>query len=261
MLKKIDFNSIDIDKRTKTEIEEDIRYFDMNLNKVDNIQIPDLDKISKKTMKKVVKERNEFDKVLIVNIIILFLLVGSMASVYNPALTYKVPTLYKFFTNINESLNIDFIVSLLSLDKVIPKVDVNESGNLKIVEDTGLIKEEFVKAPNNQKEALDLIHSLANTIIKAQHKWGSTEVTPKTIEIALKGVELIDDEYHRLYLRNALKKWSEGDFSNGVELHNYVWDRLDGSIGIAEELDELMIDKIIKEHFKSKENEKVETPQ
>ena len=45
MLKKIDFNSIDIDKRTKTEIEEDIRYFDMNLNKVDNIQIPDLDKI------------------------------------------------------------------------------------------------------------------------------------------------------------------------------------------------------------------------
>ncbi|MDU4935687.1 MAG: DUF6241 domain-containing protein [Peptostreptococcaceae bacterium] len=261
MLEKIDFDSIDIDKRTKIEIEEDIKYFDINLNKIDSIQIPDLNKISKKTIKKVTKERYEFDKVLIGNVMVLFLLVGSMASVYNPALTYKVPILYKFFININESLNIDFIASLLSLDKVIPKVDINESGKLEIVEDPNIIKEEFVKTPNNSKEALDLIHSLANTIIKAQHKWGSTEITPKTIEIALKGVELIDDEYHRLYLRNGLKKWSEGDFSNGVELHNYVWDRLDGSIGIAEELDELMIDKIMNEHFKNKVNDKVEMPQ
>ena len=261
MLERIDFDSIEIDKKTKFEIEEDLKSFDINLHKVDNIQIPDLNKLSKKTIKKVVKERNEFDKVLLVNVLILFVLVGSMASVYNPALTYKVPTLYKFFTNINESLNIDFIASLLSLDKVIPKVDVNESGKLEIVEDPNIIKEEFVKAPKNSKEALDLIHSLANTIIKAKHKWGSTEITPKTIEIALKSVELLDDEYQRLYLRNGLSKWYEGDFSNGVELHNYVWDILDGSIGIAEELDELMIDKITKEYFNIKVNDKVKIPQ
>ena len=45
MLEKIDFDSIDIDKRTKIEIEEDIKYFDINLNKIDSIQIPDLNKI------------------------------------------------------------------------------------------------------------------------------------------------------------------------------------------------------------------------
>ena len=93
MLEKIDFDSIDIDKRTKIEIEEDIKYFDINLNKIDSIQIPDLNKISKKTIKKVTKERYEFDKVLIGNVMVLFLLVGNMASVYNPALTYKVPIL------------------------------------------------------------------------------------------------------------------------------------------------------------------------
>ena len=258
MLEEIDFDSIDIDKRTKMEIEEDIKYFDINLNKIDNIQIPNLNKISKKTIKKVKKERHEFDKVLIGNIVVFFILVGSMASVYNPALTYKVPILYKFFKNINESLNIDFIANLLSFDKVIPKVDINESGNLEIVEDTNIVKEEFVKAPNNQKEAIELIHSLSNTIIKAQHKWGSTEITPKTIDIALEGVELIDNEYNRVYLRNGLKKWSEGDFSNGVEVHNYVWDILGGNIGIAEELDELMVDKIMNKHFKNKDNDKVD---
>ena len=56
MLEKIDFDSIDIDKRTKIEIEEDIKYFDINLNKIDSIQIPDLNKISKKLLKKLQKK-------------------------------------------------------------------------------------------------------------------------------------------------------------------------------------------------------------
>lgn len=252
MLERIDFDSIDIDKKTKFEIEEDIKSFNINLDIVDNIEIPNLKSTSKKCIKKAIKERYEFDKVIIGNILIFSMLIFSMVSLYNPILTYKIPPVYKFFKNINESLNIDFIVDLLGFDNIIPKVDLDESGKLQIIEDPNLIKEGEVKTPTTSKEALNLIHSIANTLVEAQHKWGSTEVTPKTIEIALKGVELIDDDHDRIYLRNALNKWAEGDFSNGVDLHNYVWDMLDGSIGIAEELDELMIEKILKDHFNNK---------
>lgn len=249
MLGKIDFDSIDIDKKTQREIEENIKHFNMNLNKVDDIDIPNLNKVSKKCIRKVIKDRNELDKILVVNVVVLFLLIGSILSVYNPALTYKIPPVYKVFKDINESLNIDFIVNLLGLDKIIPKVDINETGKLQIIEDPNMIKAEEIKMPTSPKEALDLIHSMANTVVEAKHKWGSTEVSPKTIEIALQGVELIDDEYNRTYLRNGLNKWSRGDFSNGVELHNYVWDVLDGSIGIADNLDQPMIDKIVNKYF------------
>lgn len=252
MIKRIDFDSFDIDKKTKLEIEEDIKDFNMNLSNVDYIEIPNLNSISKKCIKRVAKEKNEFDKVLIGNILILFLLVGSIVSLYNPALTYKIPPVYKFFKNINESLNIDFMMELIGLNKVVPKVDVNESGKLEIIEDPNMIKEDEVKIPKTSKEALDLIHSMANTIVEADHKWGNTEITPKTIEIAIKSVDLIDDNHIRLYLRGALIKWSQGDFSNGVELHNYVWDLLDGSVGIASNLDDSMINKILEKHFKNK---------
>lgn len=252
MLGRIDFDRFDVDKRTKIEIEEDIKYFNINLNKVDDIDIPNLNKISKNCIKKVVKDKYEFDKVVVGNIVILTLLLGSIASLYNPALVHKIPPVYNVFKNINESLNIDFIVELLGFNKIIPKVDINESGKLQVITNPSMIEEDKVKVPSNSKEALDLIHSMANTVVDAKHKWGSTEITPKTIKIALSSVELIDDERSRLYLRNALTKWSQGDFSNGVELHNYVWDELDGNIGIAENLDNLMIEKIMKEHFNNK---------
>lgn len=250
MIKKLDFNSLEIDKLSEVDIENDLKYFDMNLDEVDNIEIPNLNKISKKNIKKVVKDRNEFDKVVIVNVIVLFLLVGSTMSLYNPALVYKIPPVYKVFKEINESLNIDFVVSLLGFNKIVPKIEVNESGKLIVIDDPNMIKEDEVKAPQNEREALDLVHSMANNIVEAEHKWGTTEITPKTIDIALKSVEFIDGDIDRIKLKEGLKKWSMGDFSSGVEVHNIVWAKLDGSIGIAENLDYEMINKIIDKYFK-----------
>ena len=246
MLEKID---LDIDEKVIKDIDEDIKFFNINLNEVDKIRIPNLDKITKKTIKKVIKDKNEFDKVIIMNVLILFMLLGSIASLYNPALTYKIPPVYKFFKNINESLNIDFIVDILGFDKFIPKVDVDEYGKLQVIEDPSMIKENEIKCPTNAKEALDLIHSMANSIVVAEHKWGSTEITPKTINIALNSLDLITDDYKRVYLRNNLEKWKNGDFSNGVELHNYVWDMLDGSIGLADSLNQTMIQSIVSKYF------------
>ena len=97
MLEKID---LDIDEKIIKDIDEDIKFFNINLNEVDKIRIPNLDKITKKTIKKVIKDKNEFDKVIIMNVLILFMLLGSIASLYNPALTYKIPPVYKFFKTI-----------------------------------------------------------------------------------------------------------------------------------------------------------------
>ena len=140
-------------------------------------------------------------------------------------------------------------LDILGFDKFIPKVDVDEYGKLQVIEDPSMIKENEVKLPTNAKEALDLIHSMANSIVVAEHKWGSTEITPKTINIALNSLDLITDDYKRVYLRNNLEKWKNGDFSNGVELHNYVWDMLDGSIGLVDSLNQTMIQSIVSKYF------------
>ena len=47
-------------------------------------------------------------------------------------------------------------------------------------------------------------------------------------------------------ISDELKKWLSLDFSNGVEVHNYVWNKLDGNIGKAKELDEEKIQQVIK---------------
>ena len=59
-----------------------------------------------------------------------------------------------------------------------------------------------------------------------------------------------------MHLRNSLTKWKKGDFSNAVEVHNYVWAMLNGNVGKAEALDNDAISLIIKKYYDKKEGEK-----
>ena len=63
-------------------------------------------------------------------------------------------------------------------------------------------------------------------------------------------MEKIEDNYDRMHLRNSLTKWKKGDFSNAVEVHNYVWEMLDGSVGKAHNLDTEKINEIVNKYFK-----------
>ena len=67
--------------------------------------------------------------------------------------------------------------------------------------------------------------------------------------MALEGVEKIKDDYDKMHLRNSLIKWQDGDFSNAVDVHNYVWEMLDGTVGKAKELDKDKIQEIINEYY------------
>ena len=105
------------------------------------------------------------------------------------------------------------------------------------------------EAVENQVASIDIreyyekVHHMANTIIIANdgQVWGKAEITKEAVNKIINDLKGNDD-----YLSNELEKWANKDFSNGVEVHNYVWDKLDGSIGKAKALNEEKIKEVIK---------------
>lgn len=92
----------------------------------------------------------------------------------------------------------------------------------------------------NETSQLQYIHRMTNSVITSEQIWGKEKINYKNIQTAL--------EYAK-NLRNAtitayLEDWKQGDFSNSVEFHNYVWELLGGTVGIADGLNEEAISKI-----------------
>jgi hypothetical protein len=78
------------------------------------------------------------------------------------------------------------------------------------------------------------MHRGINTkIIAGDDKiWGEEEVTPKYCEELIriiKSSDYADKETLTLFLNN----WKKGNFENGVNEHNYLWGKLNGDIGKA----------------------------
>lgn len=102
-------------------------------------------------------------------------------------------------------------------------------------------KNEVVESENIAATAIDLnqcyqiVHHMANTIIIADDGqiWGQSEITKESV------TQMVNElKYRDEYLSDELNKWLELDFSNGVEVHNYVWKKLDGNVGKAKKLNE-----------------------
>ena len=102
-----------------------------------------------------------------------------------------------------------------------------------------------IKNENTMVVAIDLksyyekIHHMSNTIIIAEdgNIWGESEITLEAIEEIILKIEKEDE-----YISNELSRWLELDFSNAVEVHNYVWSKLGGTVGKAEKLNEKNIE-------------------
>lgn len=239
-----DFDHNDIEKNIDKDINEYTKKFNTDSCNLDLISIPNnLEDSVKLHFKEVKREKRKNISYIILDIMIVSILLLPIIGVIYPKLFVKVPKAYSIFCNINEFIQIDNIKSFIGTGKEV--VEGIGSSSVKTI----YIEEKEVLEPRNNNESIKLIHSLANTIVKAEYKWQCSEVTPKTIDIALKGVEKIKDDYDRMHLRNSLTKWKEGDFSNAVDVHNYVWEMLDGNVGKAEELDTDEIKKILKEYY------------
>ena len=173
--------------------------------------------------------------------------------------------------NINNLLHVDEIASYIGVDKIIPRAVVDDENKVKFVKPTkykvendnteiiGLGNELEnsekvleISEINTQYGVVDFIHRMSNKIIKPidGRKNGSIDINPKTIDIALNSLKNIGDEEARDYLHYELSKWKNGDFENGVLVHNYVWHMLDGNIGKALSLDTYEVNKIKSKYFK-----------
>lgn len=244
ILDTIDFNSDEIEIQIDNDINEYVKEFSIDRAALDLISIPcNFETSVKVPFKEIKNEKRKNIGYKILDFILVIIILLPLIGVIYPKLFVKVPQIYNVVENINEFIQIDNLKSVLGIGK-----EVIEGSGASSIE-TIYIEEKDIAAPKSNNEAIKLIHSLANTLVQAEYKWQCSEVTPKTIDMALEGVEKIKDDYDKMHLRNSLRKWQDGDFSNAVDVHNYVWEMLDGTVGKAKELDKDKIQEIINEYY------------
>lgn len=85
-----------------------------------------------------------------------------------------------------------------------------------------------------EADVYDIMHRMANTKIIAENNkiWGELSMEKEEIQNLKSIVEKIDYE-DREKLLDILNRWEKGDFSQADKDHNYVWEKLGGTIGRA----------------------------
>lgn len=87
---------------------------------------------------------------------------------------------------------------------------------------------------------LEKMHKMANTKIEAEDNkiWGEIKITEKKVNNLIKSIKDSKrlKEKDKNMLLPILYRWEKGDFSNCVEDHNILWERLGGTIGKAIDL-------------------------
>lgn len=120
--------------------------------------------------------------------------------------------------------------------------EINE--NKKLAKENEVTENENIAVvPMDLTQCYQKVHHMANTIIIADDGqiWGQNEITREAVTQMVNELKGQDD-----YLSDQLKKWLELDFSNGVEVHNYVWNKLGGNVGKAKALNEEKVEQVIK---------------
>lgn len=184
--------------------------------------------------------------------------------IYSPALAHFMPPVQKILEDINRALKVEEIADFTGINQIIPNVTIDKNNKVKFdksLEEDKTANEEsskeqsnqymYARVPDNRHTAIEFIHKMANSIINPTDglKYGQIEITPQNIDIAIEGLKYVSEMEGHSHIHDELIKWKNGDFSNGVELHNYVWDLLDGTIGKAKSLDHEEIRKIKEKHF------------
>ena len=120
--------------------------------------------------------------------------------------------------------------------------EINE--NKKLAKENEVTENENIAVvPMDLTQCYQKVHHMANTIIIADdgQVWGQSEITRGAVTQMINELKGQDD-----YLSDELKKWLELDFSNGVEVHNYVWNKLGGNVGKDKALNEEKVEQVIK---------------
>ncbi|WP_058306447.1 DUF6241 domain-containing protein [Gracilibacillus massiliensis] len=101
-----------------------------------------------------------------------------------------------------------------------------------IQEEVQEVDEEKILSENS---FMNTLHKMTHQKIHAEEKWGAVEITQDRIDLMLNIAK--DSTFtHRDFYMQALTAWQTGNFSNAVEVHNYIWERQNGTIGRASRL-------------------------
>lgn len=160
----------------------------------------------------------------------------------------KTKTLFsKIADNIRKYNSVLFPIIIIILVVIVGKsaVVIFEKTNSFIDDSEGigeLISNNNKNSNNAQVNNYSFVHEMTNTVINASdgEKWGNEKITLKKINDMIEKFTGVDDAVV-IYL----EEWKNGDFSNSVIFHNFVWKRLGGTIGKAESLNTEEIDKVI----------------
>lgn len=90
----------------------------------------------------------------------------------------------------------------------------------------------------SDNELMQEVHGMTHQKVKAEQKWGSSEITKdKILKLydVIKNKEFKDENAKDLLLE-ILEPWTRGDFRNAVSAHNRIWEYQDGTIGKATRL-------------------------
>ncbi|MGL5348899.1 MAG: DUF6241 domain-containing protein [Peptostreptococcaceae bacterium] len=269
----------EIDDISIEELDKEIEGFYIDNDEIDSIKAPSEMKLwVRESIERAQSDiKKEKQRKKIIGTAASFLAILSVG-VYSPALAHFAPPIEKLLTQINQTLRVDEITSFIGLDKLIPKIELNEKEELIIkkvpkykvekpeerlegyeyieeeeldIDASQMDIDEIETMPSTEYDAIQFIHQMSNSIIIAtdNRKYGEVEITPKNINIAIAVLKQIRSNDARDYLYSNLLRWKDGDFSNAVSVHNYVWELLDGEVGKAALVDYKKVEKVLNKNF------------
>ncbi len=90
----------------------------------------------------------------------------------------------------------------------------------------------------NEGELIQEVHNMTHQKVKANKKWGSSEITADKIQKlyeVIKGKDF-DKTSTKQMMLEILEPWIKGNFTNAVHAHNQIWTHQKGNIGKATRL-------------------------
>lgn len=85
---------------------------------------------------------------------------------------------------------------------------------------------------HDRDRVLRLIHEMTHTKVEAEVRNRYVEITTDRVDALISAIGKTDWK-DKDYLLENLNKWKSYDYSNSVDVHNYIWQLEDGEIGKA----------------------------
>ena len=84
----------------------------------------------------------------------------------------------------------------------------------------------------DEERVLRLIHEMTHTKVISDVSNRYVEITPERVDALISAIAKSNWD-HNAFLLEHLKRWKNNDFFKSVELHNYIWEKEGGVIGMA----------------------------